>query len=69
MPSHHSRIQLSHRFFTDTLGLDTDTVKWTVKSLSSRLVTRKFNSPANSSRRRQERAAGRMYRRMLIVGC
>eukprot|EP00959_Pyramimonas_sp_CCMP1952_P260676 5450462-Pyramimonas_sp.AAC.1 len=31
------------------VGLDTDTVELTVKTLLSRLVTREFNSPANSS--------------------
>eukprot|EP00976_Prorocentrum_cordatum_P064620 1177561-Prorocentrum_minimum.AAC.1 len=33
-----------------TLGLDTDTVKLTVKTLSSHLITQEFNSPINFSR-------------------
>eukprot|EP00959_Pyramimonas_sp_CCMP1952_P323158 6762217-Pyramimonas_sp.AAC.1 len=49
-PSHHWRIQFSRRFFTDTLGLDTDTVELTVTTLLSHLTTGEFNSPANSLR-------------------
>eukprot|EP00959_Pyramimonas_sp_CCMP1952_P461333 9481405-Pyramimonas_sp.AAC.1 len=32
------------------VGLDTDTVKWTVKPLSSHLVAQKMNSPTDSLR-------------------
>eukprot|EP00959_Pyramimonas_sp_CCMP1952_P153453 3210070-Pyramimonas_sp.AAC.1 len=35
---------------TRTRNQDTGTVKWTIKTLSSHLVTRRFNSPTNSLR-------------------
>eukprot|EP00976_Prorocentrum_cordatum_P069814 1179698-Prorocentrum_minimum.AAC.2 len=61
-PSRRSNIQFSHQLFTDAIYMsvsspaggkvssELDTVDLTVKTLSSHLVARIFNSPANSSR-------------------